>query len=130
MVISNTEIPGFFCSDGEVQAFCETELWKLCPSIQPAASAIRSRAVRGSAPSLRRLSADGTSCNGCTDMPIPTQHDRDLAEIDTAASCILTTLRTMHRAAARDLPAMRTRLRASLQGYVDLVMDMADEACS
>ena len=31
MVIANTERPGFFCSDAEVQAFCEHELWDFNP---------------------------------------------------------------------------------------------------
>jgi hypothetical protein len=58
-------------------------------------------------------------------MPIPTPHDGKLAEIENAASGILTQLRTMNRAAARDVPGMRGRLREMLQGYVDLVMETA-----
>jgi hypothetical protein len=37
-------------------------------------------------------------------MPIPTAHDYQLAEIETGATGIVSLLRTMHRAAARDLP--------------------------
>lgn len=35
-VITNTERPGFFCTDPEVQAFCERHLWDFNPySPQP-----------------------------------------------------------------------------------------------
>jgi hypothetical protein len=33
--IANTEVPGFFCSDPEVQRFCEDELWRIGPYSQP-----------------------------------------------------------------------------------------------
>ena len=58
-------------------------------------------------------------------MPIPTQHDRDLGEIDDAASSIMVQLRTMQHAAARDVPRMRAALRERLQTYVDQVMALA-----
>jgi hypothetical protein len=47
-------------------------------------------------------------------MPIPAPHDGKLAEIEKAANGIVTQLRTMHHAAARDMPAMRARLRETL----------------
>jgi hypothetical protein len=60
-------------------------------------------------------------------MPIPTRADHQLSEIETAGSGILTQLRTMQRAAARDLPGMRKRLREMLQDYADLVMTTAPD---
>lgn len=34
-MIANTAIPGFFCSDPEVQRFCESEAWDIGPYSQP-----------------------------------------------------------------------------------------------
>jgi hypothetical protein len=59
-------------------------------------------------------------------MPVPTEYDRQLAEIETGATGIVSLVRTMHWAAARDLPGMRARLREELQDFVDQAMAMAD----
>lgn len=58
-------------------------------------------------------------------MAIPTQADRDMAEIDALHGCVMTALRTQQHAAPRDLDGMRVRLRATLQGYVDAVLALA-----
>jgi hypothetical protein len=58
---------------------------------------------------------------------IPTKFDGQLAEIENAASGIMTLLRTMNWAAAREVPGMRTRLREMLQNYVDAVMKTAPD---
>jgi hypothetical protein len=60
-------------------------------------------------------------------MPIPSRFDHELADIENAASGILTQLRTMQHASARDVPAMRGRLRDMLRAYVDLVMATAPD---
>jgi|GraSoi2013_115cm_1033766.scaffolds.fasta_scaffold528944_2 hypothetical protein len=60
-------------------------------------------------------------------MPIPTRADFQLAEIETAGSGILTQLRTMQHAAARDVPDMRSRLRDMLRAYVDAAMTAAPD---
>jgi len=57
-------------------------------------------------------------------MPIPTPHDGKLAEIENAASGIVTQLRTMHHAAARDVPGMRAP-RETAQDFVNQVMALA-----
>jgi hypothetical protein len=58
-------------------------------------------------------------------MSIPAPHDGKLAEIENAANGIVTQLRTMHHAAARDVPAMRAQLRETVQGFVNQVMALA-----
>lgn len=58
-------------------------------------------------------------------MPIPTQFDGDAAAIDGLSSNILLQVRIMEKAAARDVPRMRTRLREMLQEYADKVMSVA-----
>jgi hypothetical protein len=60
-------------------------------------------------------------------MSIPTKADGDLANVDSIASNVLTTLRTMLHANPRDLPGMRATLREHLQNYVDAAMAIADE---
>lgn len=35
MPIRNAEIPGYYCSDPEVQEFCEDEAWNIGPYSQP-----------------------------------------------------------------------------------------------
>jgi hypothetical protein len=35
MPIANTEIPGFYCSDLEVQRFCQREAWNIGPYSVP-----------------------------------------------------------------------------------------------
>jgi hypothetical protein len=61
-------------------------------------------------------------------MPIPTQADYAFAEIDNAAASIMCQLRTMQRAAAPSLPAMRARLRDMCAEYFNLVMSAARDA--
>jgi hypothetical protein len=61
-------------------------------------------------------------------MPIPTAHDRRLAEIDTVAQGIVTQLMTMHRANGKDRLRMRLVLRERLQDFIDMAMQAADQA--
>ncbi len=66
---------------------------------------------------------------GSTEIPIPTKFDHDLGEIETAGSVIVSLLRTMHWCGdARDVPAMRKRLRGELQEFVNKAMALADES--
>ena len=58
-------------------------------------------------------------------MPIPTAFNGNLADVDNAASNIMTQLNVMHRAAEKDLPRLRERLLNSLVAYVALVMSTA-----
>jgi hypothetical protein len=58
-------------------------------------------------------------------MPIPTQFDRDLGEIDAMAKSVMVTLSTMHRANPNDRLKMRIRLRERLEQFVDAVMTAA-----
>jgi hypothetical protein len=60
-------------------------------------------------------------------MPIPTAYDRSLGEIETASSSIMTQLRVLQHASARDAPSVRARLREMLQGYADSVVALANE---
>jgi hypothetical protein len=60
-------------------------------------------------------------------MPIPTLKDRQLCEIEDAGAGILVHLRVMQRAAHRDIPLHRARLRAMLGDYVEIVMGAAPE---
>jgi hypothetical protein len=55
---------------------------------------------------------------------IPTQVDRDLAEIDSAASTVLLRLRTYHHAGPNRTPAT---IREALQVYVDKVTDFVND---
>ena len=56
---------------------------------------------------------------------IPTRHDGELAEIENLAAGIMTQLRTLQHAGARDVPRMSAALRDALQNYVDRVMATA-----
>jgi hypothetical protein len=58
-------------------------------------------------------------------MSIPTEFDHKLVAIDGAANRILTHVRTMQHAAAKDIPRMREHLREELKSYVDDVMTAA-----
>jgi hypothetical protein len=58
-------------------------------------------------------------------LSIPTAIDYDLAEIDSMASNIMNLLRTMQRAAKKDVPGMRKRLREMLEAYAVAVMATA-----
>jgi hypothetical protein len=60
-------------------------------------------------------------------MPIPSDHDRALGEINDAAGGVMVTLGVMRRCRAEDLPRMRQQLRDSLQTFVDLVMKAAPD---
>lgn len=60
-------------------------------------------------------------------MPIPTDFDHKLSEINDVASGIVVTLSVMQRCASEDVPGMRARLRDSLQTFVDLVMAAAPD---
>lgn len=61
----------------------------------------------------------------CTNVPIPTKFNYDTAAIDDMASNILLQVRVMEKAAAQDVPRMRSRLREALQEYATLVMSVA-----
>jgi hypothetical protein len=61
-------------------------------------------------------------------MPIPTQFDRTIGEIDAAAQSVVVTLMTMHRAAEKDRTRMRLHLRQRLEDFVEMVMRAADNA--
>lgn len=58
-------------------------------------------------------------------MPIPTAFDGELGEVENLASGIMTQLRTLQHAGAKDVPRMRAALRDALQNYVDRVMATA-----
>ena len=58
-------------------------------------------------------------------MPIPTKFDGEIGEGQDLASGIMTQLRTMQHAGARDVPRMRAALRDALQVFVDKVMSTA-----
>jgi hypothetical protein len=60
-------------------------------------------------------------------MPIPTDHDRALGEINDCAAGLMVTLGVMRRCRAEDLPGMRQQLRDSLQAFVDLVIAAAPD---
>lgn len=57
-------------------------------------------------------------------MSLPTREDAKLAEIDTAASNIMTKLRIMRHFKAPQ--SYRPELREQLQNFVDLAMAFAD----
>jgi len=58
-------------------------------------------------------------------MAIPTKFDGDVGAVSDLSDSVLSLLRTMQRAAAKDVPRMRERLRETLRDYVDKVMDVA-----
>ena len=60
-------------------------------------------------------------------MPIPTRHDGQLSEIESMASSILLSLRTIRHANSRDIDRMRRVLRERLQDYANAVIDLANE---
>jgi hypothetical protein len=60
-------------------------------------------------------------------MPIPLPIEAPLAEIDDLHNGTLTTLRVISRCNPRDADALRQRLRAGLQVYVDKVIAVANE---
>jgi hypothetical protein len=61
-------------------------------------------------------------------MPIPTQFDRTIGEIDAAAQSVIVTLSTMHRASEKDRTRMRLHLRQRLEDFCGMVMAAADDA--
>jgi len=58
-------------------------------------------------------------------MPIPTDFDYEINDIDTAARGITVLLTTMRRAKPADLDRMRKLLKDRVQAYADAVMQMA-----
>jgi hypothetical protein len=60
-------------------------------------------------------------------MPIPTLLDRQIGEVEDASAGILLLLRIMQRAAQRDLPLHRARLREMLADFNDVVMSTAPQ---
>jgi len=58
-------------------------------------------------------------------MPIPTQTDYDLADIENRAGGILVQLSIMRRGDPKQAASMREQLRGRLQEYVDAVMELA-----
>jgi hypothetical protein len=63
-------------------------------------------------------------------MSIPTKFDHDLAEVESAAACVILSLRTLRHCSARvsqyDLDKMSRTLRERLQAFNDLVIDLAN----
>jgi hypothetical protein len=58
-------------------------------------------------------------------MAIPTAFDRELADVENAASAVTLCLRTLQHADARTVPAMRRTLAQRPRTFVDLAMDAA-----
>jgi hypothetical protein len=58
-------------------------------------------------------------------MPIPTDFDYEIAEIEGQLRGIVVLLGTIHRAKPADLPKMRETLKIRLQSAADRVMEMA-----
>jgi hypothetical protein len=60
-------------------------------------------------------------------MPIPSDHDRALGEINDSAAGLMVQIGVMNRCRSEDLPRLRQQLRDSLQAFVDLVMKAAPD---
>jgi hypothetical protein len=58
-------------------------------------------------------------------MPIPTEFDGKMGEINDAAGGIMVQLGVMQRCRSEDVPRMRQQLRDSLQSFCNLVMAAA-----
>jgi hypothetical protein len=60
-------------------------------------------------------------------MPIPSDHDRAINEINDCAAGLMVTLGVMRRCRAEDLPRMRQQLRDQLAAFVEMVMKAAPD---